>query len=84
MQQLLKDKIYITDKYFYTYVDVKDFNDQKLGIALVASPMSKVANAIEASEEMINIALIIIVLLVLFILIALMILLKKNCCLSFT
>ncbi len=77
VQQLLKDKIYITDKYFYTYVDVKDFNDQKLGIALVASPMSKVANAIEASEEMINIALIIIVLLVLFILIALMILLKR-------
>jgi len=77
MQLLLKDKIYITNKYFYTYVDVKDFNDQKLGIALVASPMSKVAHAIEASQEMINVALTIIVLLVLFILIALMILLKR-------
>ncbi len=77
MQKLLKDKLYISDNYLYTYIDIKDFNEQKLGIAIVASPMSKVTHAIDSSKEMINIALIIIIVLVIFILIALMILLNK-------
>ncbi len=77
MNKLLKEKQFMTDKFFYTYVDIKDFNDKKLGIALVGSPMTKVSHAIEAAKEMINVALTIIILLVLFILIALMILLKR-------
>ncbi|WP_428024651.1 methyl-accepting chemotaxis protein [Arcobacter sp.] len=75
--ELLKNKIYKSDKYLYTYIDIKDFNEQKLGIAIVASPMSKVIQAIEDSKKMINICMIIIVSLIVFILISLMVSLKK-------
>jgi len=77
ISKLLKNKIETTDKYLYTYVDIKDFQDQKLGIALVATPMSKVDHAIDAAKQMINIALVIIISLVLFIIIALTIILRK-------
>ncbi len=77
MDKLLKDKIIVTKKYLYTYIDIKDFNEQKLGIALIATPMSKVTHAIDASKQMINISLIIIISLVLFILFTLIWLLRN-------
>ena len=77
MNRLFEDKMFITKKYLYTYIDIVDYKNKKLGISLVATPMSKVAHAIEASKQMINISLIIIVSLVLFILIALIIILKQ-------
>lgn len=70
MNQLLKSKIFITDKFLYTYVDIKDFRDQKLGIALLASPISKVNRAVEDAQNIINTALTTIILLVVFIIIA--------------
>ncbi|MFX4243411.1 chemotaxis protein, partial [Aliarcobacter butzleri] len=38
--KLLKDKYFITKKYFYTYSEVKDFNSKNLGISLIAEPIS--------------------------------------------
>ena len=68
--KLFKEKKFHTDKFLYTYVDVKDFQDKKLGIALVGSPLTKVNLAVDSAKKIINIALEIIVVLVVFILIA--------------
>ncbi|MEA3498437.1 MAG: methyl-accepting chemotaxis protein [Campylobacterota bacterium] len=77
IDKFLMDKKYITDKYLYTYIDIKDFRGEKLGIAIVGSPLSKVNTAVDSAHEIINIALTIIVGLVLFILIALISILRK-------
>lgn len=68
MDALLKNKVYTTQKYLYTYMDIKDFRDQKLGIALLASPMSDVNAAVEDAQTIINTAMIMTVLLIIFIL----------------
>ena len=68
LNALLKDKIYMTDKYLYSYSEVKDFKGDKLGIALLASPMSKVNEAVDNAQNIINTALVIITLLMLFVL----------------
>ena len=77
ISELLKDKMYESEKFLYTYVDIKDFNNKKLGIALVASPLSKVNMAVDSAKGIINIALEIIVVLVIFILITIMTGVKK-------
>ncbi len=59
---LFKNGFYSDDKYFYTYVDIKDFQDKKLGIALSARPISKIQRAIDDTTNIIYIALIILVL----------------------
>ena len=74
--KLIKDGSFETGKFLYTFVYIKDFKDKKLGIALVGSPLEKVNVAIEAAEEVINIALIIIIVLVIFILLSIVISLK--------
>ncbi|MGB5793660.1 methyl-accepting chemotaxis protein, partial [Poseidonibacter sp.] len=53
------NKFTISDKYFYTYIDIKDFNGKKLGIALSAKPINEVNNAIEHTSSIIWLALII-------------------------
>jgi methyl-accepting chemotaxis protein len=66
MDQLFKDKRFETSKYLYTYIDVKDFRDQKLGIAIVGSPLEKVNVAVDSAKEIINISLILIVVMIIF------------------
>ena len=56
-ETLLKNEYYISDKYFYTYIDIKDFNNKKLGIALSAEPISKVQIMIDDTSLIIWIAL---------------------------
>ncbi len=58
---LFKHGFYSNDKYFYTYVDIKDFQGKKLGIALSARPVSKIQKAVDDTTEIIYIALIILV-----------------------
>ena len=70
LDELLKNKRFETSKYLYTYIDVKDFRDKKLGIAIVGSPLEKVNVAVDSAKKIINIALMIIIGLVVFILIA--------------
>ncbi|MFY9094696.1 cache domain-containing protein, partial [Aliarcobacter butzleri] len=55
--KLLKEKHLITDKYFYTYNEITDFDGKKLGIALVAEPISYVNNAIKHASNIIWVAL---------------------------
>lgn len=76
MSKLLKDGRFGTDKFLYTFIHIKDFQDKNLGIALVGSPIEKVNVAVEAAKGIINIALIIIVALVIFIILSIMISLK--------
>jgi len=59
--KLFNQKFFISDKYFYTYVDVKDFNDKKLGIAMVARPIAQVMVAVDHTASIIWVALIILV-----------------------
>ena len=76
--ELFKNDYYISDKYFYTYVDIKDFNDKKLGIALSAKPISKVQNTIEHTSSIIWIALIILLIALFISMIFSLINMKRN------
>jgi methyl-accepting chemotaxis protein len=68
-KKLFEEKILISDEYFYTYIEVKDFKNKKVAIFLVARPLKVVKLAIDDAKELINIALILISGLILFILI---------------
>ncbi|WP_201523879.1 methyl-accepting chemotaxis protein, partial [Aliarcobacter butzleri] len=76
--KLLKEKYLITDKYFYTFNDIIDFNGKKLGIALVAEPISYVNNAIKHASNIIWVSLIILVFAVVLIMIISLLNMKNN------
>ena len=60
-KELFAKDFYISDKYFYTYIDVTDFNNKKLGIALSAQPIEAVQITIDQTSYIIWIALIILI-----------------------
>ncbi|MDX4036828.1 methyl-accepting chemotaxis protein [Aliarcobacter skirrowii] len=60
--KLLKDGYLVSKKYFYTYDNVVDFQGKKLGITILAEPISSVQSAIEQASKIIYVALIILVL----------------------
>jgi len=76
--KLLKNEYLISDKYFYTYVDIKDFTGKKLGIALVSKPKETVENAINHTSYIIWMALIILVLALLITMVISLINMKQN------
>ncbi|MDD2887829.1 MAG: methyl-accepting chemotaxis protein [Aliarcobacter sp.] len=59
--KLFNDKYLISEKYFYTYIDIVDFNGKKLGIALTAQPKETIQIAINHASYIIWVALIILV-----------------------
>ncbi|RXJ84587.1 methyl-accepting chemotaxis protein [Arcobacter sp. CECT 8985] len=59
INKLLKNKIYSTSKYVYTYIKLKDFQGNDLGIALVARPSNIVYLAINQVTDIIFISLVI-------------------------
>ena len=59
--KLFENKYLMSDKYFYTYIDIVDFSGKKLGIALTAKPKQTVQNAIDHASYIIWVALIILV-----------------------
>ncbi|MGB3750979.1 MAG: methyl-accepting chemotaxis protein [Arcobacteraceae bacterium] len=75
--QLFKEKFVTTDQFFYSYIDLIDFQDKKLGIALLGIPIEKADLALENSRSIIELALLIIALLVVFILVSISIFFKK-------
>ena len=75
---LMKDGYLISDKYFYSYIDVKDFNGKKLGIALSARPLENVMTAVDNTSSIIWTALIILVVALLLSMIISLINMKKN------
>ena len=60
--ELFKNEYLISKKYFYTFVEIKDFQNKKIGIALTAKPIEKVENTINHTSSIIWIALLILVL----------------------
>ena len=76
-KKLLKEKLVITDKYLYTYIDVKDFNNKKLGISLVGEPIEKVNLAIDVSSNIINMAIMMIVCLIFVLIVVILFSMKK-------
>jgi methyl-accepting chemotaxis protein len=76
--ELFTNDYYISDKYFYTYVEIKDFNNKKLGIALSAKTIEKVQNTLDHTSFIIWVALIILVVALLISMVFSLINLKKN------
>lgn len=76
-KKLLAEKSVITGNFLYTYVDIKDFNNKKLGIALVGEPLKKVNLAIDVSTSIINLSMFIIIAMVLLLVLALLFVIKK-------
>ena len=61
VKEIVKNKVVMSDKYFYTYVDVKDFKGNKLGIAVLARSLDKVNLALDKTQYLIYMAMIILV-----------------------
>ena len=59
--KLFENKYLMSEKYFYTYIDIIDFSGKKLGIALTAKPKQTVQIAIDHASYIIWVALIILV-----------------------
>jgi len=77
IKDILENKIVMSDNYFYTYVDVKDFNGKKLGIAILARSQEKVHLALDKTEYLIYLAMVILVMATLLNLVATIINVKK-------
>ncbi len=45
-QQLLENNYLVSDEYFYTFIELKDYSSNKLGIALIAKPISHINDEI--------------------------------------
>ena len=61
LKKLLKDNQLYDDNYFYTYVDIKDFEGKHLGIALIGKSIKLVNYAIKDATNLIYLALTIMV-----------------------
>ncbi len=77
VSELEKNKVIMTKKYFYTYTEVKDFKGKRLGVAVLARSLEKVNLALDKTEHLIYIAMIILVLAILLNLLATIINVKK-------
>ena len=77
-KELLAKEYYISDKYFYTYIDIVDFENKKLGIALSAQPVAVLQSTIAHTSYIIWIALIILVIALVISMILSLINMKKN------
>ncbi len=77
MKELFKNGYIIKKKYFYTYIDIKDFQDKKLGIALLGKPLTIVNQALDGAARLIYTALFILVVMALIIVIFSTVLAKK-------
>jgi len=77
IQKIISEKTLMTDKYFYTYVDIKDAKGEKLGIAILARSFEKVHLALDKTEYLIYLAMIILVFAILINLVATIFNVKK-------
>ena len=75
---LQKDKYFVTEKYYYTFQNVVDFQNNILGIYLVARPLAIVNSLIDEAEFLIDIFLLILVLFAIILLIGTLLNLKKT------
>jgi methyl-accepting chemotaxis protein len=59
-EKLKKDGYYKSDKYFYTYIDIKDFNNKYLGISLVGVDLDKFSESVNSAKDIAKKSLILI------------------------
>jgi methyl-accepting chemotaxis protein len=78
IKDVVDSKFLVTDKFIITYIDIKDFENRKLGIALVGSPISKVNLAIDSANKIIYEALFIIAISILLISTFISLFLRKS------
>ncbi|WP_122892987.1 methyl-accepting chemotaxis protein [Arcobacter peruensis] len=76
--ELIKNKYLLDDKYFYSFIDIKDFNGKKLGIAVTIRNIHKVEVAVNNASSIIWVALTILVIALLLTMIISIINMKKN------
>lgn len=76
--KLLEDKYLISKKYFYTFSDIIDFEGKKIGIGLIAQPMTDINKAINDASKIVWVALTILVFVVLILSIITVISTRKN------
>ncbi|MEA3383401.1 MAG: methyl-accepting chemotaxis protein [Campylobacterota bacterium] len=57
LKELFATGVYQTDKYYYAYQDVLDFQGKKLGIYLAGRPINIVYNSIDDAQSLINTSL---------------------------
>ncbi len=57
IDKLLQDGYLISSKYFYTYIDIEDFEYNKLGIILLGEPYKEVHAVLDKAKELIYISL---------------------------
>ncbi|MEA3314345.1 MAG: methyl-accepting chemotaxis protein [Campylobacterota bacterium] len=77
LEKLLSQKYYEDEKYLYTYVDIIDFRNQKLGIAIVAANLKEVNRALDEASSIVNSSLLLILMLIILIVVSLTIILKR-------
>ena len=77
MSELFSNGYAIKDKYFYTYINVKDFQGKKLGIALVGKPLSTVNQILDSATTIIYSSLTIILFIAIITILSLIIIIKK-------
>ena len=78
MSLLYKQGYLLTDKYFYTYQNIKDFQNKTLGIYLLGKPLNIINPLIDEANLIINISLIILLLFATVMLLSVLINLKKT------
>ena len=78
IEKLINNKYLINDKYFYSFIDIKDFNGKKLGIALTSRSIEKVEVATNNAYTIIWAALILLVVSLLVTTIISLINMKRN------
>ncbi|MEA3352313.1 MAG: methyl-accepting chemotaxis protein [Campylobacterota bacterium] len=61
IDQLLKNGSLISEKYFYSFEYVKNFENKKLGLYLVARPISIVEATVNDAQQLIQISLVLLV-----------------------
>ena len=77
LNKLIQENYIMSQEYLYTYINIEDFQNKKLGIALLAMPKKDVDFALVGANKLINVALIMMILLTIAIIIASIIIINK-------
>jgi len=78
MKEILGNEYVLTDNYIVTFVPIKDFQNNDLGVALIGSKIEKVQIATNASHSIIIYSLILMFVVIGFIVVSLMIFIQKS------
>lgn len=77
MKKLFQSGYVLSSKYFYTYMEVKDFDNKKLGIVLLGKPLLTVNSVLDKAKTLIYLALFLILIMMIITTISIIIAVKK-------